>query len=385
MSLVNKAIEYPLERMSGSVLGYYNLWSYFDTKLKHKLAGAKTHQINSCLDFYDGIGKGVIKHGDKILIKDFFVSEWVPRAAGAFANLVSNSNYSLDSYFKIPTIFNPTSINLKESPFVPAFGSVKFPIEKNKQIILSAFSAREYHVDLGIVISVTSSIYSEYLSKQLNNNAVAASFECYVDLLKIDDSFPKISSAEIPGIKLESLSIPYVILRIFSPIQIKFFVHDTHPRFNAWCLRRREYVEPPIIGIEGSFGGEGRKGYLKTLYGDLVRYDYFHWTVFDNDPKEILMVRNLMDRYSMGMSIKGFELLSKDDIYRLLNEFKIDDEVDLKAYGIKTIDQLTEFDGRLTSSKPLIPFSTNPKFHDSLVNGVMNELVDIENAETGDR
>jgi hypothetical protein len=359
MNALKKSIEASFEHFSSSVLGYFNLWSYLDNKIRHKMASRQTHKIKSCFDFYHGISAGKIKHGDRIILNDYFVSEWVPKAAGALAYLVETQNMSKKNYEAIPTNFAVKTIKLKSGDLIPPLGSMRFPLKKKKDIILSAVTAGEYHIDQGIVLAITENIYSEFLSKRLENNSVEATIEGYVDLFDSRENFPSIIEKSGSFNSVDFLSLPYCILRIGSPIQIKFRTHNSHPRFNAWQIQRREYNSPPQTGLEMKYFN-GKFYDLRKTYGELVDYEYSHWTIFENNPDELLHVRKLMKQNIFGFSANGFDKIGKNSALDLRNHLE-EVKLEMEAYNIKSVERLTEFDGRLSSLNPLIPFKVDPR------------------------
>lgn len=333
MDPAKKIVDIATEHFSSSVWGYYNLWSYFDNKLKHKLASRRVHSIKYCLEYYDGIRNGAIKHGDKILLSDFFLCEWVPRAAGGLAHFVHDNHLDIEKYYRIPTSFRHGVKKMKEGDLIPPMGSVRFPLAKKKDIILGLVTPEEYHVDMGIPVAVSTNVYSEFLSKQIGTNAVEVTLEGYVDLFSASDELPMLPEIS-EDVKNNSISVPSVILRVSSPIQIKFRSHNSHPRMNAWFLRRTENEENKMVGMH--ITTKNGKRTIKKIYADLVEYDYFYWTIFENNSEELSLVREMMKKNFHGFSTEGddFDQMDKDAAYELLGKFPIG-EIEMKDYSIK--------------------------------------------------
>jgi hypothetical protein len=83
-----KLAELALERLSSSVLSYLNFWSYLDVTAQRILLGKATHRIQTCLEFYRLLLSGELKHGDRVILNNFYVTEWIPRIPGGIAYLV---------------------------------------------------------------------------------------------------------------------------------------------------------------------------------------------------------------------------------------------------------------------------------------------------------
>lgn len=364
MEFFGKAIESIGEKFSTSILGYFNLWSYLDQSLRWKVSSGKTHKINSCLEFYQNLEAGIIKHGDRILLNEFFVSEWVPRSAGAIALRYGGK----EEYGSYPTAYAPWCTTILGRSFVPPSGSVRFPLKRGSDIILSAVTSGEYNTDLGLVLSVSQSVYSEFLSKQTGHNAVEANLEGYVDLFDTGKCIG--FNLEFNELSRNLISKSYVI-RVISPIQVAFKSHSSHPRFTAWVIRKKIYRESPVLFYR--FGNSG----MERVMGDCTQYDYYQWPLLTNSRDELRAVRDMLinDREGTNFAESNIKILTKVESLKVLQEIKKLKQSE--THDVLAADQLTEFDGR-TASDSIIPLQTDPRLSSIQMSEILQHILKLE-------
>jgi len=380
------------QKLSDTVIGYYQLWSYLDARGKHFLANRATHNPKSCLDFYCGLRDNRIKNGDRVLLREFFITDWIPRAAGGIAQFAANEGLSATQYESLATLYNPTTHEIHPGYLLPPYGSVRFGLEHGRRILLGAVTAGEYNTDFGVVLSVSNSVYSEFLSKQQGNCAVEGDIEGYLDVFCSCEASPKppvpttTMSMEVDqfGSTLSSLSAPTYVLRIDSPLQVKFRTHDTHPRLNAWFLRRERYKERRWTGINMRRLPNG-KVELDRIYSGLIEFHYLHCPVLENDPDAFFEVRKLVQDNPTGIGLSGIVPKNTADGVNLMRNYgNVHCEHPTPSAEIRRqleqhlprdfvrepterdrlllgVDQLTEFDARQALVEPLIPFRVDPR------------------------
>ena len=327
-------LETALNRFATSALGYYRLWEYFDLTARRIISRRKTHKVKTCLEFYKGVFSGEIKHGDRIILDGFFVTEWIPRDAGAAASLV-NEHLTVREYFRSHSHRIWQRAPLPSHNMVPMNGSVRMPIERGKRIILGAVSESEYMIDYGLVLSVTDPVYSSFLSKQMKNSAVAASLEGYVEMYHCNEAFPVPENSPIAAAYSISLP-PKCIICVDSPIQSRFRVHDTHPLITAWAIRRSDLSTEERV------------------------YDYLNVTV-GNNIDELRIAKKII--------AEGFVSGSQHQtLTQILNYSASTTDFLATINGIARVRSssgdvslLTEFDGRNPLIDPQIPLARDPR------------------------
>lgn len=343
-------IETILGRLSSSILGYFHLWDYFDSTAHRIVSRRKTHNVQTCLDFYQQVQRGEIKHGDRVKLEGFFASEWIPRFAGACAAVVGHTR-TAGEYYSDSVKSIAQSILMPPNNIIPAAGSIRMPLEEGKRIILGAVSEEEYRTDYGVVLSVSESIYSSFLSKQLKNSAVEVSLEGYVELYNSPIGIPSIENSALAT--TSAFSQIKCLIRVDSPLQIRFRHHDSHPALTAWVIRQVDFSD--------------------TEHG----YDYSQITV-GNDVEELRMARDILNA---GIQHKALTHIV--NCGTPTKEFlgKVRDLVRYQTRAIKGSRCLTEFDGRNQSVNPLIPFSTDPRLNPdslTLMSQFLKEILTIE-------
>jgi hypothetical protein len=169
-----------------------------------------------------------------------------------------------------------------------------------------------------------------------------------------------------------------------SPMQVSFRSHSSHPRLNAWFVRRREYQVPHVTGLTVCQTKTGKFD-VQEIHGPPVEYEYFHFPVLENDPDELRTVRDFMDREFLGFSANGIgPEMSKDEIYELLSRvsrIRHSGEYLPEKYGVLALDCLTEFDARLPLVTPLVPFRTDPRKDPKNFQAYLAEIKQIEMTE----
>jgi hypothetical protein len=275
--MVSKLLSSVVERLSESFIGYFQLWKYFDQRLQRALSGSAIHNIASCQEFYNRVRREEIRHGDWIRLKDFFVTEWVPRAAGA---VFEDQEFLQED---LPTLFPVDYGDIKSNPeldreavptsgvlYVRPYGSVRFPLGGQEDFILGAVSPAEYYVDMGIPLVVGRSVYNEFQRKQIVGCSVEASLEGVVEVFGSVTlpSYRSLSNSELETPRLFEKptlpSTPWIIVRVVSPLQARFRSHNSHPLVAHWSINRLDLDEEKFY-------------YYHYFFTSRVDNDSLHW------------------------------------------------------------------------------------------------------------
>jgi nucleoside phosphorylase len=335
-------------RFSVSLIDYLRLGPYVSARLQHLVHRRDTHHPRWCFEFYADVYKGRIKHGDRVILKDFYVSEWIPRIPGGLALSVLRSMMDYRTYVRLPSDGILTRTVIRESIDVPPVGSVSLPIprDRERRIALGAVTDEEYCTDLGIVLSVDPSVYSCFKKIQQGDQAVKATIEAFVDM-GAGPEFPAICppSADVgPLVRglMNSWADPPCILRVESSLQVSLAAHETHPKVTAWMLRRLEHSqtaadERPTRHTEFDFVANSMTdGSLPEVMRHLETYSKCEF------PSEILGSQTGIP------SIAGLK--------RHLQAHLMPDT----RFSIDQIIALTEFNGRRRFVQPVFPLQIDP-------------------------
>jgi hypothetical protein len=350
MSLLNLAVE----RLSDSVIGYYHLWRYLDTILKHRLSRASVHSIKSATEFYEGIREGRIKHGDRVVFQHAFLTEWVPRLPGGIhAALTRGVLKEADSKL-LSTVNMFRSIIVNREVSIPPFGSVRLPLQHGKRIALGAVTEEEYHADFGVVLSVSPSVYAAYLAKRQNDNAVVGRIEGIVEFFDRPRDFPDVHllTKEFTN----AVAPPSCVICIDSPLQVRFSNCSTHPRLTAWAIRRLHH---------------------KT-HG--MGYDLFY-TFVGNNIDELRLARELIRNESIFVNIE-----SSVDEFRTTREFltwrKSANHEEFVRTHLDEFRCVTEYDSRIGGLDPLVPLTIDPRQDQKVASTTSEVLSELRASES---
>ena len=233
---------------SSALLSYLCLSRYLSAKAVHFIEGRSTHRLKWAFQLYLGLFDGSIKHGDRIVIDSFFVTEWIPRVPGGQALRLIRGECPQKTYLGVPEKETVIRKTISESFYVPPIGSVMLPLpSKPKGLhILGTVSGEEYCTDLGIVLSAPQSVFGQFKAKQIKDNAVEATIEGFVDLNPQGDfTAPIPSSLRNRAEILDFTSMfkrPPCVIRVDSPLQTAFRSHNSHPKVTTWMIRRLHHA-----------------------------------------------------------------------------------------------------------------------------------------------
>jgi hypothetical protein len=348
VSILNLAVE----RLSESVLGYFNIWRYLDALLKHRLSGASTHRLRTAGELYSGIANNLIRHGDRVILEEIFVTEWVPRLPGAINAALRRGLITAADTELITSVAMYKSVIMDAEANIPPFGSVRLPLQDNRRVALGAVGASEFHADLGAVLSVTPTVYAEFLRKKKGQAAVEGTVEGTVELYAPPRDLPSagILVKNLDGVVTE----PPFVIAVDSPLQVRFRLHDAHPRVTAWSIRRIHHRER----------GQG--------------YDFFY-TFIEPEPEQMMLARDLIRDSSVFVNMESV-VSEFSGVKELLagRRWSGDKDAFVRKH-LKEFRCITEFDARGSGLDPLVPLGTDPRVHVATIDtttAIVNDMRD---------
>jgi hypothetical protein len=279
------------KKFSDSILCYLRLWRYLTRRIEQAIAGRATHRLSTCQDFYNHVAFGDIKDGDRIKLKEFFATEWIPREPGACASWARTGDDGKKAYVSLPERTCCFTHGLIRNDWkVPLIGSFRLPLVEQEYIPLGLVTAGEYLTDLGIIVLMSKSVYSQFLARQHRFDAVEADLEGFVSL-----AFPSRSRIDIKDKQDDTPRSFDPVIVVDSPLQATFRTHSGHPRINAPLFRGVRYSEPPLVGM---------KGLDELQYGEEAEVDVLFSTMSGCDPDELASVELIVSKMIPGSIIE---------------------------------------------------------------------------------
>lgn len=380
------------KKFSDSILGYLRFWRFLTRRIEHAIAGRATHKPNTCQDFYNQVAFGDIKDGDRIILKEFFATDWIPREPGACSSWTRSGEEGQKAYVSLPEETKCFTHGLIRNDWtVPVIGSFRLPLLDQEYIPIGVVTAGEYLTDLGIIVLMSKPVYSQFLSRQHRFDSVEADLEGFVSL-----SFPSVSRI---GVTNKSEGPPHTfdpVIVVDSPLQANFRTHTGHPRINAPLFRLIRYSEPPLVGM---------KGFDEIQYGEEADVEMLCSTLSGCDPDELASAELIATKMipgsiieSEGRPVPATELasffrkdapterkeedrpkismkspLSPAEMEAFITALKAETEGrdvesketkyghSLEDYNVTELKLLTEFDGRRSVLRPVLPMRTSLK------------------------
>ena len=316
--------------MAEAAVRYLNLWSWFSKKMSASFGKTCLHTFDSTNELWDKILAGSVHAYDQIVLRDVFITEWIPRVPGA-AHLPSTTpaitdqlGYSTSFRDGLRRITsgsvsvttgsrsNPPNLFFGNRTFnMKAFGSVRLPLIPNSTfpVLLGVVGAEPFFCDSGIPILTSQAVYRDFLRHRIGSNSLAAKLTTRLFLSGEPPakrvhakSSMALSDALIDVIE-RAIGLPEYYLVLDSPLDVTFLAHDSHPLISAWTIAQT--TGPLPLHIMAALCDPSDKDDLHAAVKDIVSHSY-------------------MD----------------------------------KSQAIET--SLTEFDGMARHFKPVIPLSTDP-------------------------
>ena len=336
---------------SSSLLAYFHMWGLLDYVPRSDIHETAPQVISNCREFYEGCWSGRFKVGDPVQLRSFFLTDWIPRAPGACARQLPPRRL----YELLPMRYDVISGDAAGSlPWHLAFGSCRLPIVDGKRITLGAVSADEYFTDYGIVLLVTPPVYAAFLSDRLDCNATECTLDGYVDVVEVPSA--------IGETRLDVRAAPRFVIAVESPLRARFRSHNTHPKANAWILRRTKHTRY----IHGRTPGVGP-----------TDYEFLYAPIFENSPEELRNVWHILDRWIPYDASQGTRVQS-DEFLR-----NVERNPDKPSnWGYEIVDRrLTEYDAQRPEFTPQIPLRADPRSDPAIQQRALEVIRDLRGIE----
>ena len=350
-----------------SFLNYLHLGSWLNQRFSSILAKKPVRLFSSVSDFWSHVFTENITVGDRIKFTEAFITEWVPRVPGGLWRSHNASFDNLDYIRKGKRLFFESD---PRDPSDKPFGVVRLPFGsiKSEFAVLSLTTYDAWHCDLGIPLLVSSSVYDSFVSRRFQRNAVEGEVEgilCLGKPVLLDAELLGSLGSDINKAHLSGLitpeSIPYVYLKIVSPLDVNFRSHNTHPPGFLWNINRLTYR------YGESNNTRDFENQRDTTY---IRYEY----------KGLSAKLNILDE--VEACVNAFRI---GDLCVLIDEssdnlrLKFRDEPHEGLRAILKNEVLTEFDARSRHFRTSVPLTINPWRNEANVKKINQTLTELLN------
>lgn len=313
------------QKLVDDTFGYYRV--YDTLKLRFRSAIDETLTINSSKDFWKKVieNSPEIKNKQIIKLKDFFVTEWVPKLPGQVWTDEGRQNLSegineIEGYYsffdKVYQVLGPIG---KQKMISGGFGSVRIkPIQNNDFCcLLNLVHVDDWHCDYGIPIVVSKPVYEQFI--RYREHEGSPWIEELSGLLYLDEDVPNIT--KIPnaiGSSLDSETIEILstqtnlrkaFIYVSSPLDLKIRYNGSCPEAVAWTMFKTTLPSEPLRLTYAKFDPKKEDSlleavgfinqYVASFDGDSMLTD------FDGVHKRLLAKSSLTDPNSLARKHTG--------------------------------------------------------------------------------
>lgn len=323
--MIDTAKKHFFQKFIDDTLGYYRVYDYLKLNLKGQLN--ETVEINTASEFWRKIYKNDRKYRHKQIVelKDFFISEWVPKLPGRVwtedgeRSLMEGLD-DVQGYYsifdKVIKVLGPVG---KMKMMMGGYGSLRLKPSINRDYctMLNLIKVDDWHCDYGIPVVVSKAVYESFLRYRQHEGAP------WVNKLKgmlyLDEDLPHIQkipnaiganlSAETIEILSEQPFLRKAFIYVSSPLDIDMKYNGSAPEATAWTLFKTRIENEPLRLTYARFEPFREESIFEAV-GFLNQYvTNFDGTTmltdFDGVQKRLLSTSSLSDRKTMSLGQNG--------------------------------------------------------------------------------
>jgi len=307
------------QKLVDDTFGYYRVYDTLKLRLRSSIN--ETLTINSSKDFWSKIidNSPEIKNKQVVKLKDFFVTEWVPKLPGQVWTEAGQQNLAegikdVEGYYsvydKVYKVLGPIG---KQKMISGGFGSVRIKPTHNNDFcsLLNLVHVEDWHCDYGIPIVVSKPVYEQFI--RYREHEGSPWIEELTGLLYLDESIPNINKvSNAIGAKLDNETIEILstqtnlrkaFIYISSPLDLKIRYNGSCPEAIAWTLFKTSLTAEPLRLTYAKFDPKKEESLLEAvsfINQYVARFDgETILTDFDGIQKRLLSTSSLTDLNSL--------------------------------------------------------------------------------------
>lgn len=268
-------------KLVDDTFGYYRVYDRLKLQFRSALKGQLT--INSSQEFWDKIitDDPSIKDGQIIKLKDFFLTEWVPKLPGQVwtpqgrDNLLSGPDH-VDGFFTIANrVYQVLGPEGKRKMVTGGYGSVRVkPVtDANFCCLLNLVKVDDWHCDYGIPVVVSRPVYEQFI--RFRQHEGAPWIEAVTGVLYLDTDAPNISKisgsigskldAETVDILSNQPNLRKAFIYVSSPLDIQMRYNGSCPDAIAWTLFKTSLPREPLRLTYAAFNPKHQNSILEAV------------------------------------------------------------------------------------------------------------------------
>lgn len=323
--MIDATKQHFFKKFIDDTFGYYRVYDALKIRIQGKFSGEV--EINNAQEFWEKVYQGDVKYRHKqiVKLKDFFLSEWVPKLPGRITTPEGQRNlmeglqdiqgyYSIED--KIVSVLGPIG---KMKMMTGGYGSLRLNPTANSDYctMLNLVHVNDWHCDYGIPIVVSKSVYETFLKYRQHEGAPW--IEKLTGILYLDTDIPhiqKISNSIGNSLDNETIDIlsnvpnqKKAFIYVSSPNDISMKYNNSHPEATAWTLFKTKLQEEPLRLTYARFNPRKEESlleavgflnqYVATFDGDSILTD------FDGVQKRLMAKTNLQNPNSLIRAHSG--------------------------------------------------------------------------------
>lgn len=269
------------QKLVDDTFGYYRVYDTLKLRLISSIN--ETLTINSSKDFWRKIidNSPEIKNKQIIKLKDFFVTEWVPKLPGQVWTEEGQQNLAeglkdVEGYYsfydKVYQVLGPIG---KQKMISGGFGSVRIKPTQNTDYccLLNLVHVDDWHCDYGIPIVVSKSVYEQFI--RYREHQGSPWIKELSGILYLDEDIPninKISNAIGSKLDIETIDIlstqtnlRKAFIYVSSPLDLKIGYNGSCPEAVAWTLFKTTLTTEPLRLTYARFDPKKEESLLEAV------------------------------------------------------------------------------------------------------------------------
>ena len=313
------------QKLVDDTFGYYRVYDTLKLRLRSSIN--ETLTINSSQEFWRKIidNNPEIKNKQVIKLKDFFVTEWVPKLPGQVWTEEGRQNLAegikdVEGYYsffdKVYQVLGPIG---KQKMISGGFGSVRIKPTQNTDYccLLNLVHVEDWHCDYGIPIVVSKPVYEQFI--RYREHEGSPWIEELTGILYLDEDVPNINKvSNAIGSKLDNETIEILstqtnlrkaFIYVSSPLDLKIRYNGSCPEAVAWTLFKTKLTDEPLRLTYARFDPKKEESVLEAV-GFINQYvasfdGETMLTDFDGVQKRLLATSSLTDPNSLTRKHTG--------------------------------------------------------------------------------
>jgi len=268
--MLNETKQHFFKKLVEDTIGYYRIYDFVKMKIKtiteKPIEFENTHSFWKAIlqnDFRDqNHSTDSLKNGQVIKLKNFFLTEWVPKLPGrvwtndGHTNLIHGISDVAGQFNIYDRVYNILGPEGKSKMMTGGYGTVRIKARTNDDfcMLLNLVSPDDWHCDYGIPVIVSKAVYDDFLRYSHNEGApwieelqgVLFKNTTLSDFQIIAPAIGAKLENEIRDLLTDMPNLQKCFVYVSSPLDIKMRYNQSHPQAVAWTMFKTDIVDEPL-------------------------------------------------------------------------------------------------------------------------------------------